>query len=148
MGTMESTNAHVIGSRMKAVGGAWSRDGGNTMARARAHVANGGRLPRPHSQVEVDHKTRWWYFWEAWRMANAGPTASDVEEVVGSGEQERVLSWHVGSRQARERFEAAIAYEMPRFLPAAFEPFVKFRCPPNRTHAGPDDLGRSRLHPR
>ena len=148
MGTMESTNAHVIGSRMKAVGGAWSREGGNAMARARAHVANGGRLPRPHSQVEPDHKTRWWYFWEAWRMDNAGPGAADFPETVGSGEQERILSWHADSRQARERFESAIAYDTPRLVPAPFDPMVKLRCHASRTHARPDDLGRNRLQPR
>ena len=81
-------------------------------------------------------------------MDNAGPGAADFPETVGSGEQERILSWHADSRQARERFESAIAYDTPRLVPAPFDPMVKLRCHASRTHARPDDLGRNRLQPR
>lgn len=96
MGTMESTNAHVIGSRMKSLGGAWSSAGGNAMARARAHAANGRRLPRPHSPLEVEYKAKWWYVWDEWRLRNV--ERYRIGEAVGSGKQERVCGWHADSQ--------------------------------------------------
>lgn len=45
MGTMEGTNAHLYAARMKVWGGAWSREGASDMARIRATLASGEKLP-------------------------------------------------------------------------------------------------------
>ena len=141
LGTMESTNAHVIGSRMKSLGGAWSAEGGNAMARARAHVANGRSLPRPHSPSEVEHKMTWKRVRDARRRANA--EACGIGESAGFGEQERVLSWHSDSMEVRERIKLALSYKSPSVVPAPFRPSVQMGCPAHRTHAWPDALGRT-----
>jgi hypothetical protein len=47
MGTMEGTHAHLYAARMKVWGGAWSVEGASDMARIRATMATGERLPMP-----------------------------------------------------------------------------------------------------
>jgi len=45
LGTMEGTNAHVIGARLKNYGGAWSVAGIEAMVALRAELASGGEIP-------------------------------------------------------------------------------------------------------
>lgn len=45
LGTIEGTNAHLIGSRLKNYGGAWSVAGADAMLTLRAHRASGGQMP-------------------------------------------------------------------------------------------------------
>jgi hypothetical protein len=45
LGTMESTNAHLIGARMKSYGGAWSKKGANAMGLCLSAYFNNGQLP-------------------------------------------------------------------------------------------------------
>ncbi len=92
LGTMESTHAHIIGSRMKAVGGAWSKDGGDAMARARAHVANGGKMPRPHYPVQLKKKGKRAALRQR-KEYRENPTY--FVDVIGEGEQDRVYSLHM-----------------------------------------------------
>ncbi|MDZ4168800.1 MAG: ISLre2 family transposase [Coriobacteriia bacterium] len=58
MGTMEGTNAHLYAARMKVWGGAWSREGASDMARIRAALASGDRLPVPVREVAFREKDR------------------------------------------------------------------------------------------
>lgn len=58
MGTMEGTNAHVCGARMKVWGGAWSRKGAAAMAAIRARLASGEELvvPAPDNVLYDDYQ--------------------------------------------------------------------------------------------
>lgn len=61
MGTMEGTQAHLYAARMKAWGGAWSREGASDMARIRSALASGDALPVPVREQafrEQDRKRR------------------------------------------------------------------------------------------
>lgn len=96
MGTMESANAHVIGARMKSRGGAWSRDGGNAMARARAHVANGGRLPRRHYPPMVGKKGERWALRQAEQLSeNCGRIQRALQAVGPSAYEPPVRRVHM-----------------------------------------------------
>ena len=56
MGTMESTNAHVYASRMKAFGGGWSQRGASDMARIRSYVFSGDDLLMPKREQVFSKK--------------------------------------------------------------------------------------------
>ena len=58
MGTMEGTQAHLYAARMKVWGGAWSRKGASDMARIRATLASGDRLPVPVREAAFRDKDR------------------------------------------------------------------------------------------
>ncbi len=58
MGTMEGTQAHLYAARMKVWGGAWSREGASDMARIRATLASGERLPVPVREAAFRAKDR------------------------------------------------------------------------------------------
>lgn len=58
MGTMEGTNAHLYGARMKVWGGAWSREGASDMARIRAAIFSGETLPTPKREQDFSGKDR------------------------------------------------------------------------------------------
>lgn len=58
MGTMEGTQAHLYAARMKVWGGAWSREGASDMARIRAALASGDRLPVPVREAAFREKDR------------------------------------------------------------------------------------------
>jgi len=58
MGTMEGTNAHLYAARMKVWGGAWSIEGASDMARIRATLASGERLPVPRREQTFKEKDR------------------------------------------------------------------------------------------
>lgn len=49
---------------------------------------------------------------------------------------------HLAFLREKERFERALAYDTPRYVPAPFDP-IKFKCDASRTHAEADDLGRN-----
>lgn len=105
METMESANAHVIGSRMKSRGGAWSRDGGNAMARARAHVANGGRLPRRHYPPMVGKKGERWALRQAEQLSeNCGRIQRALQAVGPSAYEPPVCRVHM-PEEHREQLE-------------------------------------------
>jgi hypothetical protein len=54
LGTIEGTNAHLIGSRLKNYGGGWSPAGIEAMVTLRAARASGGQIPllRPSAQAD------------------------------------------------------------------------------------------------
>jgi hypothetical protein len=58
MGTMEGTQAHLYAARMKVWGGAWSREGASDMARIRATLASGEKLPVPVREQAFREKDR------------------------------------------------------------------------------------------
>jgi hypothetical protein len=58
MGTMEGTQAHLYAARMKVWGGAWSREGASDMARIRATLASGDKLPVPVREAAFRDKDR------------------------------------------------------------------------------------------
>ncbi len=58
MGTMEGTQAHLYAARMKVWGGAWSREGASDVARIRATLASGEKLPVPVREVSFRKKDR------------------------------------------------------------------------------------------
>jgi hypothetical protein len=58
MGTMEGTQAHLYAARMKVWGGAWSREGASDMARIRATLASGEKLPVPAREAAFREKDR------------------------------------------------------------------------------------------
>jgi hypothetical protein len=58
MGTMEGTQAPLYAARMKVWGGAWSREGASDMARIRAALASGERLPVPVREAAFRAKDR------------------------------------------------------------------------------------------
>lgn len=58
MGTMEGTNAHLYAARMKVWGGAWSVEGASDMARIRATLASGEKLPVPVREAAFREKDR------------------------------------------------------------------------------------------
>lgn len=58
MGTMEGTQAHLYAARMKVWGGAWSKEGASDMARIRATLASGERLPVPVREAAFRDKDR------------------------------------------------------------------------------------------
>ena len=51
LGTIEGTNAHLIGSRLKNYGGAWSIAGADAMVTLRANHASGGQIPTVRSSA-------------------------------------------------------------------------------------------------
>ena len=58
MGTMEGTQAHLYAARMKAWGGAWSREGASDMARIRSTLGSGDVLPVPVREQAFRAKDR------------------------------------------------------------------------------------------
>ncbi|MGV8082888.1 MAG: UPF0236 family transposase-like protein [Coriobacteriia bacterium] len=58
MGTMEGTNAHLYAARMKAWGGAWSREGASDMARIRATIHSGEKLPLALREQDFSERDR------------------------------------------------------------------------------------------
>lgn len=58
MGTMEGTNAHLYAARMKVWGGAWSREGASDMARIRAALFSGERVPVPQREQDFKNQDR------------------------------------------------------------------------------------------
>jgi hypothetical protein len=53
LGTMEATNAHIIGSRFKRFGGAWSIEGADNLVRLKAYMACNEDDSKEYNDIEM-----------------------------------------------------------------------------------------------
>lgn len=102
MGTMEGTQAHLYAARMKAWGGAWSREGASDMARIRSTLASGEALPVPAREQAFRAKDR------SRRSAilEKRRYGFSYEMVVSDGEGYEPRSGHLTPFSTRQPFRA------------------------------------------